>query len=162
MGSLFGSASKERMSFMKQVFALVSFLIASASSADLVAFDCFRESDLSTSGIIPFYGCNVDLTTLDPWKGSFTASQSGLWRFTFQGAVQVGVGQGVVELRVNDAAVARSEVAPGVNAVTGLYQISLNDLVNVEEGDTVEIQWISSGDAGTHYPSFCLKSISIS
>ena len=46
------------MSFMKQVFALVSFLAASGSSADLVAFDCFRQSDLSTSGIIPFYGCD--------------------------------------------------------------------------------------------------------
>merc|ERR1719510_624524 len=113
---------------MNQFFALVSFLAASASSADLAAFDCFRQSDLSTNGIIPFDGCDVDLTTLDPWKGSFTATQPGLWRFTFQGVVQVGVGQGVVELRVNGVTKARSEIAPGVNVVPGLYQISINDL----------------------------------
>ena len=89
----------------------------------------------------------VDVTTLDPSKGGFTAAQPGLWRFTFQGVVQVATGQGVVGLYVNDAAKAVSEIAPGVNAVAGLYQISLNTLVELEAGDDVEIRWGGAGDA---------------
>ena len=84
---------------------------------------------------------------MDPWKGSFVAPGPGLWRFTFQGVCQVGIGQCVVELRINDTVKARSEVAPGVNVVAGLYQISLNDLVQVVPGDLVEIRWIGDGDA---------------
>ena len=106
------------------------------------------------SSIIPPKCCvnlsAVDLTTLDPWKGSVTAPQSGLWRFSFEGIVQVGVGQAVVELRVNDVTVARSDVAPGLNVALGLYQISINDLVQVEAGDAVEINWVADGDAGEH------------
>ena len=53
----------------------------------------------------------------------------------------------MVGLYVNDAAKAVSEIAPGVNAVVGLYQISLNTLVELEAGDYVEIRWGGAGDA---------------
>ena len=53
----------------------------------------------------------------------------------------------MVGLVVNDVAKASSEIAPGVNAVVGLYQISLNTLVELEADDNVEIRWIGDGDA---------------
>ena len=134
------------MAYITLAVILVSFLAANGS-ADEVAFDCFRESSLSTTGVIPFDGCDVDSTTLDPMKGSFTVTEPGLWRFTFTGVVQVGTGQGVVGLFVNDVPKASTEIAPGINAVVGLYQISLNNLVELETGDNVELRWTGTENA---------------
>ena len=71
----------------------------------------------------------------------------------------------MVELRVNGVTKARSEIAPGVNVVPGLYQISINDLVKVEANDSVEILWTGDGDAvlytlasGVHWTGMYLGS----
>merc|ERR1712079_234795 len=86
MGSLPRFAIIEgKMAHVKQTIVLLCFLAANAFAADEVAFDCFRESVLSDNGVMPFDGCDIDLTTVDPWKGSFVAPGPGLWRFTFQG-----------------------------------------------------------------------------
>ena len=52
-----GFASGRKMAYIKLAIILVCFLAANGS-ADEVAFDCFRESALSTNGIIPFDGCD--------------------------------------------------------------------------------------------------------
>ena len=49
-------------------------------------FDCYRtESWDKPFGIITFNGCSVDTTTGDPWTGSFTISEPGVYRLTFTG-----------------------------------------------------------------------------
>ena len=48
-------------------------------------FDCYRTENLDTDGIITFNGCSVDTTTGDPWTGSFTISEPGIYRLTFTG-----------------------------------------------------------------------------
>ena len=48
-------------------------------------FDCYLTNNWDTDGIITFDGCSVDTTIGDPWMGSFTVVEPGIYRLTFTG-----------------------------------------------------------------------------
>merc|ERR1712038_398403 len=143
--------SEGMMGYRKLVIALVCCLASKGSVAadpsSYLAFDCFRTSDLSTFGVIPFDDCEVDLTTLDPWKGEI-ATGPGIWRFTFEGVVRfTSLSWGAIKLQINDTVKVRSIVTPGEGTIDGFFPISINALVQVEPYDTIRIIWEGEGDA---------------
>ena len=112
------------------------------------AFDCYRTEDWTTEGIITFNGCSVDTTTIDPWKGTFTIQDAGLYRFTFEGLVLLPSDSvnpyGLVQLYVDDKVVASGYVEENtddINLNNRDFMISIDTLQLLEVGQTVSIQW---------------------
>ena len=84
------------------------------SSDSLVAFDCYLTEDWNINGIIQFNGCSVDTSFEDPWKGSFSVPNEGLWQFTMTaGEVYFpDGGTGNIYLKVDGIIVATSYTNP--------------------------------------------------
>merc|ERR1712010_54836 len=111
-------------------------------------FDCYLSDDWSTDGIIQFNGCDVDLTTGDPWKGSFSIPTAGLWRFSFNaGDVYFPPsGFGIIYLKVDGTTVARLQTNPTDDGSdTSEFTMSLNTVQNLQVGQTVTIEWDDFG-----------------
>ena len=114
-----------------------------------LTFDCYMSNDWSTDGIIRFDGCVADITTQDPWTGSFAIPTDGLWRFTFNaGRASFPDGAfGGIYLKVDGNTVAKSYTDPTSGGVS-LFTMSLNTVQEVRVGQTVTIEW--SGRNGAY------------
>ena len=85
---------------------------------------------------------SVDLTTQDPWTGSFMVPKTGLWRFTSMATAYADdpSGYGYVRIRVDGSYAAISYLNPDGGA-TGRFPISINTLQQLEAGQIVTIEW---------------------
>ena len=108
-------------------------------------FDCYRDSDFATGGgteIITFDGCSVDTTEAgnNPSFGIFTATQSGIYRFTFQ--AYAALGRGSVYLKVDGTPVASSAwYSPGgVDADDEYNMLTINTIQDLVAGQVVTIE----------------------
>ena len=85
---------------------------------------------------------SVDLTTQDPWTGSFMVPETGLWRFTFMalGYAYDPSGYVFVTIRVDGSYAASSYFNPDGGA-SGWFPMSINTLQQLEAGQIVTIDW---------------------
>ena len=116
-------------------------------------FDCYRTDSWYDDGIITFNGCSVDTTTSDPWRGNFTVQDSGIYQFTFEGAVAFLPGSdrpfGFVALHVDDEAVASGYVVEKSESSgdVRIFMVSIDTFQELEAGQIVSIQWANSEGA---------------
>ena len=91
----------------------------------------------------------VDLTTLDPWKGTFVVPEPGLWRFTFSALVYIPTAgaAGLVQLNVDGSPAASAYIYP-YGDTHGEFMISLNTLQQLNAGQSVSIVWNDLHDNG--------------
>merc|ERR1712117_129000 len=108
------------------------------------AFDCYRTESWDVSGAITFTGCPVDLTTKDPWTGTFIVPTAGSWRFTFTGLGKPNGGNsyGYVNLLVDGTNVATTHFNDD-----RLDTLSINTLQQLQLGQNVTIEFVQSGGA---------------
>merc|ERR1712117_678653 len=99
-------------------------------------FDCYLSDYWDTNGIIQFNGCDVDLTTEDPWKGSFSIPTDGLWRFSFNaGDVYFPSADdpyGYIYLKVDGTIVANSFTNPTDDGTASWFTMSLNTVQDLQ------------------------------
>ena len=88
----------------------------------------------------------VDLTTFDPWKGTFVVPEPGLWRFTFSARVYTpNGGAAQVVLYVDGSSAAGSYVNPGSYVdpngdLSGIFMISLDTFQQLNAEQSVSIE----------------------
>ena len=70
----------------------------------------------------------VDLTTGDPWSGTFVVPQSGRWRFTFNPRVGLdSSGNAHYSLKVDGVTAARSRIDAGLGTA-GTFMMVMNTI----------------------------------
>ena len=87
---------------------------------------------------------------MDPWKGSFTVTEPGIWRFTFDGVVQFvgGFDRASIILYAGQNPLSRkANSIASAGDFNSLQPISINALVQVEANETVQIEF--DGDGGS-------------
>merc|ERR1712117_200044 len=112
-------------------------------------FDCYLSDDWNTNGIIQFNGCDVDLTTEDPWKGSFSIPTDGLWRFAFNAGWVIFPSNSYIyiDLKVDGTRVATSYTYSNNDGSASYFTMSLNTVQDLQVGHTVTIEWDGYGGA---------------
>jgi len=114
-------------------------------------FDCYLSEIWDTDGIIQFNGCDVDLTTGDPWKGSFTIPTEGLWHFSFNAGYvyfpSADDPYGYIYLKVDGTIVANSFTNPTDDGTASWFTMSLNTVQDLQVGQTVTIEWVGGNGA---------------
>jgi len=95
----------------------------------------------------------IDLTTKDPWTGSFMVPETGLWRFTFMAAgyaYDASGGYGNVYLKVDGSTAAATYFRV---EQPDWYPMSINTLQQLEAGQSVTIEWKGGDSALLHSDS---------
>ena len=104
-----------------------------------------------------YISISVDLTTGDPWSGTFVVPQSGWWRFTFNPTVYLystGNSQLQSYLKVDGvtAAAARIEGDPyEFQGTHGYFSMAINTIQEVNAGQSVTLEWDNLGGDGQIY-----------
>ena len=121
-------------------------------------FDCYRTEDWSTEGVITFNGCSVDTTTGDPWTGSFTIVEPGLYRFTFTGrgvhpfSTDLLATYGYVYIKVDGEVVATATAEnyyswPLPDRFNSVFTLSLNTIQELGVGQLLTVEWEGANGA---------------
>ena len=91
---------------------------------------------------------SVDLTTGNPWSGTFVVPQSGWWRFTFNPTVSLSTSGNrdvYITLKVDGVAAATSTILPTDSGTSGFFPMAINTIQQVDAGQSVTIEWVGDG-----------------